>query len=76
MASTQNLVKRKFSWIYTFYHEVPVVINALRDITVGVYGHLEITSKIDLDISIKYTERILRGLALKYFDRYFWLAKR
>ena len=37
------------------------VINAMLYITVGVSKYLEIMSKLDLDISIKYTERILRG---------------
>ena len=37
------------------------------DITVGVFEHIDITPKIDLDIRIKYTEHILRGPALKKF---------
>ena len=37
----------------------------MRDLTVGVFEHLDITSKIDLDIIIKYTEHILRGSALE-----------
>ena len=32
------------------------MINMMRDLTIGVFGHLEITSKIDLDLRIKYTE--------------------
>ena len=38
--SKQNLVKRKFPYIDTFNHEVPVVISAMRDLTVGVFDHL------------------------------------
>ena len=36
----------------------------MRDLMLGVFEHLDITSKIDRDIIIKYTERILRGSAL------------
>ena len=43
------------------------MINAMLYITVGVSKYLEIMSKLDLDISIKYTERILRGPELNKF---------
>ena len=33
--------------------------------TVGVFEHLDITTKLDLDLRIKYTDQILRGPALK-----------
>ena len=66
-ASKQNLGKRNFSFIDMFDHEGPAVINAMRDLTVGAFEHLEITSKLDLYIRIKYMERILRGPAIKKF---------
>ena len=61
----QNLVTRKLPFVKVFNHEGTVVIDAMRDQTVGVFGHLDITSKLDLDIGITYTERILRGSSLK-----------
>ena len=67
MASKKNLVKRNLPFIYTFDHEVPIVIRAMQNLTVGVFEHLEITYIFDIDLRIKYTERILRGPALKKF---------
>ena len=58
--SNQNLVKRQFPCINIFGHEGPVVINAVRDLTVKVFDHLEIVSSIDVDKSLFYTQRILR----------------
>ena len=37
-----------------------MVINAVRDLTVKVFDHLEIVSSIDVDKSLFYTQRILR----------------
>ena len=50
-----------------FNHKVPAVINAMHDIIVGVFEHLKITSSLDLDIRIKYTERILRNSDMKKY---------
>ena len=36
-------------------------------VTVGVFGHLEITSEMDVDKMINYTEYILRGLTLNKY---------
>ena len=47
-ASKKNLVKTKFPYIYTFDHKEPVVISAMRDLTVGVFEHLEIASTMDV----------------------------
>ena len=63
--SKKNLVKRQFLYTHTFDHEVPVFINAMRDLTFGVFEHLEIISPTDVDKSLAYTQRILRGSALK-----------
>ena len=49
-ASKQNLVKRKFHWIDTFDNEGPSVINAMHDLTVRVFEHLEVPSKLHMDI--------------------------
>ena len=38
--SKQNLVKRKFPYINTFYHEVTSVVNVIRDLTIIVCEHL------------------------------------
>ena len=40
----QNLVKRKFPYINTLDSEVPAVVSVMRDLTVGVSEHLDITS--------------------------------
>ena len=50
-----------------FDNEVPAIINMMHDLTVGVLGHQDITSKLDLDLRIKYTERILIRPELKKF---------
>ena len=65
--SKQNLVKRKFPYINTLYHEVPTVISTMRNINVGVFEHLSITSPMDVDKRLAYTQHILRGAALKKY---------
>ena len=45
----QNLVKRKFPYINMFNHEVSVVVNAMRDLTSGVFVHLYIASPMYVD---------------------------
>ena len=45
------------------------MINGIRDITIGVFKHIENKYKLDLGLRIKYTERIMRGLALEKSDR-------
>ena len=37
------------------------MIIAMCDLTLGVFENLDITSIIDVDVRIKYTERILKG---------------
>ena len=49
------------------YHEGPTVIRAMRDITVGVFEHIEITYNMDVDKIIEYMECILRGTALNKY---------
>ena len=44
--SKQNLVKRKCPCIDMFDHEGPVVVRAMRNLTSGVFNHLEITSPV------------------------------
>ena len=67
MAFKQNIVKNNFPIINKFYHEVNAVIKKMHDITVGLLEHIDITPKLDLDISIKYMERILRRPAMNKF---------
>ena len=50
-----------------FNHEGPTVINLMWYIMFGVIEDLYITSKINLDLRIKYTEYILRGSELTIF---------
>ena len=44
-----------------------VVVCEMHDLTRGVFEHLEITSPIDVDKKVKYTQRLLRGLALNKY---------
>ena len=54
-----------------FDHEGPVVISDMRDKTVGMFEHLDITSPMDVENRLAYMQRILRGAALKNTER-FW----
>ena len=45
--------------------EGSAAITAMRDLAVRVYEELDITSKLELDIRMNYTELILRGAAQK-----------
>ena len=65
----QNLIKRKLSYIDMFDHEGPAVICAIRDLTVGVFKHIEIISYLDIDKRIKYTKHILSGTELKKYKQ-------
>ena len=65
--SKQNLVKRQFPYIDTFDHEGPVVINAIRNLTVGVSEYLEIISPSDVDKRLAYTQHTLRGSTPKKY---------
>ena len=62
--SKQNLVKMQFPYIDMFDHEVPVVIGAMRNLTVGFFEHLEIPSPMDVYKRLAYTQRILREAVL------------
>ena len=39
----------------------------MRDLTVGVFGHLEINSHMGVEQRVAYTQRIIRGAAIKNF---------
>ena len=65
--SKQNLVKMKFPYIDTFDHERSIVVSAMRNLTVGVFEHLEITSSIDEDQRVAFMQRILRLSALRKY---------
>ena len=39
----------------------------MRDLTFGVFEQFEITSTMDVDQRVAYTQRILRGAALKKY---------
>ena len=67
MVCKKNLVKRKFPYIDTIDHEVSTVVSAMRDLTVGVFEHFDITSLMYIYQMVAYTQCILRGaLLLKY----------
>ena len=63
----QNLVKSNFPYIDTFDHEVTAVVSAMRNLTAAVFDRLDITSHMDKDQRVAYTQRILRGAALKKY---------
>ena len=50
-----------------FDHEVPILVNGMRNISVGVFEHLYITSKLDVYQNIKYNERTLIGPELNKY---------
>ena len=62
--SKQNLVNSKFPYIYTFDHERPAVVNAMCGLNSGLFKHPDITSHMDMDKSVAYTQRILRGAGI------------
>ena len=67
--TNQNLVNRNFLHINMFYYEGPSVVNTMRDLTVGIFKHMNITAKTDIDKRVKNTERVLtRPLSKKYHD--------
>ena len=53
------------SYIDMFDHEGPAVVIIMHDLTSGMFDHLDITSPIDVDQRLTYTQRILIGHALK-----------
>ena len=63
-ASKQNIVNRKFLYIDMSNHDVHASVNAVHDLTSGVFDHLEITSPMDMDQRVSYTQHILRGAVL------------
>ena len=52
-----------------FNHVGTSVISAMRDLTFGVFEYLKITSVMDVDVSIKYMDRILRLPALNKYQQ-------
>ena len=52
------------------------MIKAMHNLTVRVFGHMEIKSSLDLDIRIKYTDSILNSKALKNTYRSCWSSRR
>ena len=46
-----------------------MVINAMRDLTIGVFEHLDIISPTDVGKRLAYMQRILKGSALKNTEK-------
>ena len=67
MASKQKLVKRQFPYIDTPDHEGLIVINAMRNLTVIVFDHLETILPTDVDKRLAYMQSILRVSAIKKY---------
>ena len=55
----RKIFRSKFPRINTFNHERPTMVNAMCDLTVRLFDHMDIMVKIVLDIRIDYTEYIL-----------------
>ena len=51
-----------------FDHEGPTVVNAIHELTSGVFEHLEITSPTDVDQRLVHMQCILRGFLLKEYN--------
>ena len=51
--TNQNLVKIKSPHINTFGYNKLTIFNAMRDLTIGVCEHLDITAKMDVDQKVK-----------------------
>ena len=64
----QNLLKRKLLFIDMFDHTGPDVVCAMRNLTVGVFEHLYITSYMYVDQRVAYMKRILIVSALNKYN--------
>ena len=53
--------------ITMFTHEGPSIVNAMHDLTIGIFEHLNTTTWTDIDIRVTFIECILKGAALKKF---------
>ena len=51
------------------YHEVTDVISAMRNLEVGLFEHLYITSVMDGYIRVQYTQHIQEGPELKKYQQ-------
>ena len=67
-ATKQNLVKRNFVYINMFDNQVPAMVHVMRDLSSRVFEYLEITSPLDVDKRVNYTQRLLRVLGLKKYN--------
>ena len=61
----QNIVKRNFPFIDMFDHTGTSMLRVMRNLTVRVFEHLEITPHSNVYQSIAYLQHILRGSAPK-----------
>ena len=52
-----------------FDHAGTTVVIVMRNLTVEVFDHLDITSPMDVYQRLPYTQRIFRGAALKIIER-------
>ena len=43
------------------------MVNAMCDLTVGIFEHLHIMSKTGVDKRVKYTDHILKGASLNKY---------
>ena len=50
-----------------FDYEVPIVNSTMRNLTVRVFEHLNITFPMDVENRLSYTQRILRGAVIKKY---------
>ena len=66
-SSKKNFQNKLYHVIRLFVHEVPTIVGVLRDLTVRVFEHLNITSWDKIDCRQIYFEQLLRGPDLKHF---------
>ena len=52
------------------------MINVMHDLIVRIFEYLDITSKLELYLRVKYTERIISNAYLKNTDSFCWFARR
>ena len=75
VVSKENLIKRKFPYIYMFDHDGPKVVSAMSDITSRLFENLEITSPMDVDQRVSYMQHILIGAAPNKYKAFLFECK-
>ena len=67
VATKQNLIKSNLPYINKIDHLGPAVLHAMQDLTSGVFEHLQITSRLDVDKRANYMQCLIRGSTIKKY---------